>query len=109
LRTGGYPDPMPSGIRKGIDRKVGWLRSLQSHEKPGWISGRFAYVSVSRASHDAQIYTNDAAALAENLSRDVSKASALEFGKIQHQVASARSEQTKVSNAASALGLVLLH
>lgn len=45
------------------------------------ISQRFAYVSISRASHDAQIFTNDAATLAENLSRDVSKASAIEFGK----------------------------
>jgi hypothetical protein len=40
---------------------------------------RFAYVSVSRASHDAQIYTNDA----ESLSRDVTKASALDFGNVQ--------------------------
>jgi hypothetical protein len=44
------------------------------------INPRFAYVSVSRASHDAQIYTNDAARLAENLGRDVSKASAINFG-----------------------------
>jgi hypothetical protein len=32
---------------------------------PELINGRFAYVSVSRASHDAQIYTNSAATLAE--------------------------------------------
>src|SRR4030081_1948725 len=37
----------------------------------GTTNGRFAYVSVSRASHHAQIYTNSAATLAENLSRDV--------------------------------------
>ena len=41
------------------------------------INGRFAYVSISRASQGAQIFTNDAANLAESLSRDVSKTSAL--------------------------------
>ena len=30
---------------------------------PEFLNGRFAYVSVSRASHDAQIYTNSAAPL----------------------------------------------
>jgi hypothetical protein len=50
---------------------------------PELINSRFAYVSVSRASHDAQIYTNNAATLAENLSHDVSKASAIDFGNVQ--------------------------
>ena len=43
------------------------------------INTRFAYVSVSRASHDVQIYTNDAAALGQRLSADVTKTSAVEF------------------------------
>jgi hypothetical protein len=43
------------------------------------INTRFAYVSVSRASHDAQIYTNDAAALGQRLSSDVTKTSAVDF------------------------------
>ena len=47
------------------------------------INSRFAYVSISRASNDAHVFTNDAASLSENLSRDVSKASAIEFRKIQ--------------------------
>ncbi|MBN9616772.1 MAG: AAA family ATPase, partial [Acidobacteriales bacterium] len=42
------------------------------------INSRFAYVSLSRASQDAQIYTNDAIALAQNLSHTVSKVSALD-------------------------------
>ena len=50
---------------------------------PELINNRFAYVSVSRGSHDAQIYTNDAASLAGSLSQDVSKASAVDFGKTQ--------------------------
>jgi conjugative relaxase-like TrwC/TraI family protein len=41
------------------------------------INARFAYVSVSRASHDAQIYTDNAVNLAKNLSHDVSKTSAV--------------------------------
>lgn len=48
------------------------------------ISSRFAYVSVSRASHDAQIYTNNAASLTASLSHDISKASAVSFGKSQN-------------------------
>src|SRR5208283_73262 len=43
------------------------------------LNPRFAYVSISRASQDAHIYTNDAATLAQHLSIDVSKTSALVF------------------------------
>src|SRR6202167_4960990 len=43
------------------------------------LNPRFAYVSISRASQCAHIYTNDAATLAERLSTDVSKTSALDF------------------------------
>jgi conjugative relaxase-like TrwC/TraI family protein len=42
------------------------------------VNRRLAYVAVSRARYDAQIYTNDKAALAEGLVRDVSHRSALE-------------------------------
>ncbi len=37
------------------------------------INNRLAYVSISRASDEARIYTNDAAALGERLSTDVTK------------------------------------
>jgi ATP-dependent exoDNAse (exonuclease V) alpha subunit len=50
------------------------LVNMDTNVHPELINSRFAYVSVSRASLDAQIYTNDAASLAESLSRDVSKA-----------------------------------
>lgn len=55
------------------------LVNMDTKVHPELINGRFAYVSVSRASHDAQVFTNDANTLAENLSRDVSKTSALPF------------------------------
>jgi conjugative relaxase-like TrwC/TraI family protein len=43
------------------------------------INTRLAYVSVSRARDDAQIFTNDATSLSEAFCREVSKASALEM------------------------------
>ena len=42
------------------------------------LNPRFAYVSISRASEDAHIYTNDAATLGERLSTDVTKTSAMD-------------------------------
>ena len=42
------------------------------------INRRLAYVAVSRGRYDAQIYTNDKANLAQDLSRDVSHRSAIE-------------------------------
>jgi len=60
------------------------LVNMDTNVHPELINNRFAYVSVSRASHDAQIYTNDVAKLATNLSQDVSKASAVSFGKAQN-------------------------
>jgi conjugative relaxase-like TrwC/TraI family protein len=55
------------------------LINIDTETHPDLINSRFAYVSVSRARIDAQIYTNDASALSRNLSNDVSKASAIEF------------------------------
>jgi conjugative relaxase-like TrwC/TraI family protein len=55
------------------------LINVDTEVHPELINSRFAYVSVSRASHDAQIYTNSAASLAENLSHDVSKPAAVDF------------------------------
>jgi hypothetical protein len=44
---------------------------------PDLINSRFGYVSVSRASHEATIFTDNFAKLAPQLSADVSKTSAL--------------------------------
>ena len=52
------------------------------------LNPRFAYVSISRASQDAHIYTNDAAILAQRLSTDVTKTSALDF----HEAPAAHSQ-----------------
>ena len=55
------------------------LINMDTRVHPELINTRFAYVSVSRASHDAQIYTNDAADLGQRLSYDASKSSAIDF------------------------------
>jgi conjugative relaxase-like TrwC/TraI family protein len=43
------------------------------------VNRRLAYVAVSRARHDVQIYTNDRAGLMQALDRDISHQTALEF------------------------------
>jgi conjugative relaxase-like TrwC/TraI family protein len=46
---------------------------------PDLINSRFGYVSISRASHQATLFTDDAAKLRPQLGADVSKTSALEI------------------------------
>jgi len=46
---------------------------------PDLLNSRFAYVSISRASHEATLFTNDMAKLGPQLGADISKTSALEI------------------------------
>jgi conjugative relaxase-like TrwC/TraI family protein len=46
---------------------------------PDLLNSRFGYVSISRASHEATIFTDDMTKLSPQLSADVSKTSALEI------------------------------
>ena len=55
------------------------LVNMDTRAHPELINTRFAYVSVSRASQDARLYTNDAEALGQKLSHDASKTSAIDF------------------------------
>jgi ATP-dependent exoDNAse (exonuclease V) alpha subunit len=50
------------------------------------LNSRMAYVAVSRGAHDAQIFTNDAAALGQELSRDVSHAPAIQQAPVSHAI-----------------------
>jgi len=52
--------------------------SSQAHGE--LLNSRMAYVSVSRAEFDVQMYTNDAKTLGNMLSRDVSHPSAMQQG-----------------------------
>jgi ATP-dependent exoDNAse (exonuclease V) alpha subunit len=62
------------------------LVNMDTDVHPQLINSRFAYVSVSRASHDTQIYTNNAASLAAKLGHDVNKTSAIYFGEPKRQI-----------------------
>jgi GTPase SAR1 family protein len=57
------------------------LVNMDTKAHPELINTRFAYVSVSRASEDARVYTNDATTLADRLSTDISKASAVQVAR----------------------------
>jgi hypothetical protein len=52
--------------------------NIDTNVHPDLINPRFAYVSISRASQDAQIFTNDANMLSSTLSHTVTKTSAIE-------------------------------
>ena len=56
--------------------------NIDSHIHPDLINKRFAYVAVSRGSHDAHIYTDKFASLVSKLSHDVGKSSALQTGQL---------------------------
>jgi conjugative relaxase-like TrwC/TraI family protein len=68
------------------------LVNVDTSVHPDLINARFAYVSVSRASQDARIYTNDAPSLGKDLSHDVSKSTALEISQSVGQSAAERSQ-----------------
>jgi ATP-dependent exoDNAse (exonuclease V) alpha subunit len=55
---------------------------------PDLLNSRFGYVSVSRASHEVTIFTNDASRLGPQLSTDVGKSSALEVNR-NHEIGQA--------------------
>ena len=72
----GYAVTSHSSQGQTADRVLIHVDSEQGGEK--LVNRRLAYVAVSRGRYDAQIYTNDKAALADGLGRDVSHRSALE-------------------------------
>ena len=55
------------------------LVNMDTEVHPELLNNRFAYVSVSRASNDAHIFTNDVQSLAQTLNRETSKSTALEI------------------------------
>jgi ATP-dependent exoDNAse (exonuclease V) alpha subunit len=50
------------------------------------LNGSMAYVSVSRGRYDAQIYTNNAATLGQELSRDVSHSPRFSKEPVAHKI-----------------------
>ena len=72
----GYAVTSHSSQGATADRVLVHVDTEAAHEK--LINSRLAYVSVSRARYDAQIYTNDASDLGRALSRDTSHTAAIE-------------------------------
>jgi ATP-dependent exoDNAse (exonuclease V) alpha subunit len=72
----GYALTSHSSQGQTADRVLIHVDSEQVHSQ--LLNSRFAYVSVSRAQYDVQIYTNDGQTLGQELSRDVSKFIALQ-------------------------------
>jgi ATP-dependent exoDNAse (exonuclease V) alpha subunit len=79
----GYAVTSHSSQGLTADRVLLHVDTEQAHEK--LINTRLAYVSISRGRYDAQIYTNSGAELAERLSREISKRSALDSVADVHQ------------------------
>jgi hypothetical protein len=68
------------------------------------LNSRMAYVSVSRGRYDAQIYTNNAATLGQELSRDVSHSPAIQQEPAAHKI---EPQTTHTNEIAQGLGLGL--
>ena len=60
------------------------LVNMDTEMHSNLINARFAYVSISRGSHAAYIFTDNAAELGERLSHDVSKTSAMHFANAEN-------------------------
>jgi conjugative relaxase-like TrwC/TraI family protein len=83
------------------------LVNMDTKVPPKLINSRFAYVSISRASHEAQVFTDDAGNLAESLSRNISKASAMEFGANRVPLSTGGFEEAAAAKKKPAAGLGL--
>jgi ATP-dependent exoDNAse (exonuclease V) alpha subunit len=68
------------------------------------LNSRMAYVSVSRGRYDAQIYTNNAATLGQELSRDVSHFPAIQQGPVAQKI---ENQQTPANEITQGFGLGL--
>jgi ATP-dependent exoDNAse (exonuclease V) alpha subunit len=72
----GYAVTSHSSQGQTADRVLVHVDSSQAHGE--LLNSRMAYVSVSRAQYDVQMYTNDAKTLGQELSRNVTKDTALQ-------------------------------
>jgi ATP-dependent exoDNAse (exonuclease V) alpha subunit len=72
----GYAVTSHSSQGQTADRVLIHVDSAEAHGE--LLNSRMAYVSVSRAQFDVKMYTNDAKTLGQELSRNVTKATALQ-------------------------------
>ena len=76
------------------------LAHIDTDSSRGLINDRLAYVAISRASHDARIYTNNAETLGERLATDVTKTVALIAEEKGVEMRAPNSESMKIGDAA---------
>jgi len=79
----GYAVTSHSSQGQTADRVLVHVDSEQAHGE--LLNSRMAYVSVSRAQFDVQMYTNDAGTLGHALSQDISHTSAIQPEGMQQQ------------------------
>jgi hypothetical protein len=70
------PSPV-TALRGSLGERV--LVHADTRVHPDLLNSRFGYVSISRASHEATLFTDDMAKLGPRLAADVSKTSAVEI------------------------------
>jgi conjugative relaxase-like TrwC/TraI family protein len=80
----GYAVTSHSSQGQTADRVLIHVDSEQAHGE--LLNSRMAYVSVSRAQFDVQMYTNDAGTLGRELSRDVSHPTAIQHTGIEQEI-----------------------
>jgi len=96
----GYAMTSHSSQGQTADRVLIHVDTAQAGEK--LVNQRLAYVAVSRGRYDAQIYTNDKSHLGEQLSRDVSRRTALEIDRVQQPAKKiGQSEPSQAPNVAA--------
>ncbi|HLQ51993.1 MAG TPA: MobF family relaxase, partial [Terriglobales bacterium] len=76
----GYAVTSHSSQGQTANRVLIHVESERSHQL---VNRRLAYVAVSRARHDAHIYTNDKSKLAQELGRDSTRRTAVELSRTQ--------------------------
>ncbi|MCL2661651.1 MAG: AAA family ATPase, partial [Acidobacteriaceae bacterium] len=82
------------------------LVNLDTDSSRELINTRLAYVSISRASHEVTIYTNNAETLGERLQTDVTKTTAMDIARarderIQHEISATQSSKPPVEKSQS--------
>jgi len=91
----GYAVTSHSSQGTTADRVLVHVDTENAHKR--LINSRLAYVAVSRGRYDAQIFTNDAGKLGDDLSREVSKQSAIS----DHSLKSSQAERNLSQEIAS--------
>jgi ATP-dependent exoDNAse (exonuclease V) alpha subunit len=100
----GYAVTSHSSQGVTADRVIVNVDTAEVSEK--LINSRLAYVAVSRARYDAQIFTNDAKGLGTELSREVSNSAAIQpKQELTNELAQAAASQAQQQSYSLSLGL----